>query len=600
MSPYIIFKSIHFIIFKFTNILFTKLLQNFNKINMQKFYYLILSMLFIGNTFQSVNAQNFQFAKRLGGFNIDHGNSITSDATGNIYITGVFQGTADFDPGANNYNLISAGAFDMFVVKLDASGNFIWAKQFGGTDNDYGNDIAIDALGNILVTGQFKGTADFDPGVDTFNLIAPVYNMYVLKLDSLGNFLWVKQMVGSSGVDHPESITTDALGNIYTTGNFQSIVDFDPSSNIFELDAGSNYDIFISKLNSDGNFVWAKPFEGNWTNYSKSIITDASGNIYTTGNFRFTVDFDPGPNSYNLTSTFTNMFVSKLDSSGNFIWAKMPAAGNSSAQGEAITIDLNGDLCLTGTFAGTVDFDLGIDTFNLTTTLGWDIFVLKIDSSANFIWTKQFKRNSTGTQNIGHCIQTDASGNVYTVGSFDSTVDFDPGPDSLFLTTNGYGDIFVSKLDEMGNFMWAKSWGGAAADQGYSLTLDALGNVYSIGDFQGTADFDPEMSVFNLTGINTDVFLHKLGPTVSSYAEPSLPKALNSFPNPTNGKLYLQIDQSNTNTNIIVRNMLGEETIKKVYQHGNQIELTIEGEAGVYFIEIINGDTRNVLKVVKE
>lgn len=108
------------------------------------------------------------------------------------------------------------------------------------------------------------------------------------------------------------------------------------------------------------------------------------------------------------------------------------------------------------------------------------------------------------------------------------------------------------------------------------------------------------MSVFNLTGINTDVFLHKLEPTVSSYAEPSLPKALNSFPNPTNGKLYLQIDQSNTNTNIIVRNMLGEETMKKVYQHGNQIELTIEGEAGVYFIEIINGDTRNVLKVVKE
>ena len=130
----------------------------------------ILALLLVVITGITVKAQNFEWAKSMGGGNPDWGNSVAVDASGNVYTTGFFDGTVDFDPGAGTFNLTSAVGYDIFISKLDASGNFVWAKSIGGVNDDWGNSIAVDASGNVYTTGWFMNTADFDPGPGTFNL----------------------------------------------------------------------------------------------------------------------------------------------------------------------------------------------------------------------------------------------------------------------------------------------------------------------------------------------------------------------------------------------------------------------------------------------
>ncbi len=456
-------------------------------------------------------AQNFAWAKSMGNTGNNRGHGIVVDDSGNVYTTGYFHETVDFDPGPGTFNLSSVAAnhSDIFVSKLDASGNFVWAKKMGGVFNERGLSIAVDPYGNIYTTGYFEGTTDFDPGVGTFNLSSAGDDIFISKLDASGNFMWAKKM-GGSGDDWGYSITTDTSGNVYTTGVFKETADFDPGAGIFNLTSAGTNDIFILKLDASGNFIWAKSMGGLSQDISYSITTDATGNVYSTGFFQGTADFDPGVGVFNLGSAGgVDIFISKLDASGNFVWAKK-IGGTLSDQGKSITLDTNGNVYITGSFEGTADFNPGAGTFNLTSAGGWDIFILKLDTSGNFMWAK----NMGGTNHaIGFSITLDNSGNIYTTGYFRGTADFDPGAGTFNLTSVGISPmIFVSKLDTSGNFVWAKNMGGAGvADNGTSIAVDSSESVYTTGYFGQTADFDPGLGVYNLSSAGfDDIFISKL------------------------------------------------------------------------------------------
>jgi hypothetical protein len=215
----------------------------------------------------------------------------------------------------------------VFVSKLDSSGNFVWAKSFGGSSLDIGYSITVDSSGNVYTLGIFRGTADFDPGAGTTNLTsAGINDLFVSKLDSSGALLWVKSFGGSENEIGYE-IAVDSSGNVYTTGYFPGTADFDPGAGISNLTAVGSDDGFVSKLDSSGNFVWAKSFGGSSSDYLKSITFDSSGNIYTTGGFRDTVDFDPGAGTANLTSAGSaDVFVLRLSSTDNTEANSAPAA----------------------------------------------------------------------------------------------------------------------------------------------------------------------------------------------------------------------------------------------------------------------------------
>lgn len=471
-------------------------------------YFFILVCLLL-NT--NLSAQNlaFQWAKKVGGSSgNDHSQSITTDLNGNIYLTGYFFSTSDFDPNTGVVNLTSNGVEDIFIQKLDANGNLIWAKQIGGIGEDSGQSIQVDASGNAYITGYFTGTVDFNPGSGITNLSSMgIDDAFVLKLDVNGDFLWVNQ-IGGTEFDQGLALNIDPSGNVLTTGNFRNTIDFDPGPGIANLTSNGSDDIFIQKLDASGNFIWAKSMGGTSFDISQAITTDTNGNVYTTGLFFATSDFDPGPGTQNLISAGGfDIFVQKLDSNGNFLWVNQIGSTLLDV-GRSITVDPSNNVYLTGYFSGTADFDSGAGTTNLTATGFNDIFIQKLDQSGSLIWVKQmggpiFQR--------GHSITSDANGNVYTTGFFTGTVDFDPNPDTLNLTSAGDDDIYIQKLDGNGNLLSIKQIGNTFDDVAISITSDFNGNIYTTGFFQGTVDFDPDAGTTSLVSNNNEaIFVLKL------------------------------------------------------------------------------------------
>jgi hypothetical protein len=573
---------------------------------MKNFYFIKLFII-LASFSNNANSQSFAWAKQMEGSGSGGATSIAVDADGNVYTAGGFTGTADFDPGPGIYNLTPSSANGaIFVSKLDNAGNFIWAKQFTGatfTENAYA--IAVDANGNVYTTGMFSGTIDFNPGAGTYNLMAPgSYDVFVSKLDSSGNFVWAKQFIAGSGnTDYGYSIALDDSGNVYTAGQFMSTCDFDPGAGVYNLTSAGNNDIFISKLNASGNFVWAKKMGGTASDGGLAITLDGSGNIYTSGWFMGTVDFDPGAGTYNLSTSSSSdgdIFVSRLDNSGNFAWAKR-MGGTGIESGNAIAVDAGGNVYTTGDFSGTSDFDPDTGIYNLSSIANqYDIFVSKLDSSGNFAWAKQM---GGALADFGYGIAVDASGNAYTTGYFNSaTADFDPGTGTYDLTCFGVKDIFISKLDSSGNFIWAGQLGGADYDDGFGITVDGVGNVYSCGNFRSTGDFDPSAGTYYLTcpGFGANTFIVKLsdfttGTTEDSQALSSL-SGIEIFPNPANETLNVKCNILITELSLY--NSLGELVCRKPLAAGSsEIDLSAE-EKGIYFLLVTAGNCTETKRIV--
>ncbi len=492
------------------------------------------------------------------------------------------------------------------------SPNWLWAKAMGGTDDDRGNSIAIDpASGDVYTTGPFWGTVDFDPGAGVFNLTG--YGGFISKLDASGNFIWATAI---GGICNSIAIDTAGSGDVYTTGFFNGTVDFDPGVGVFNLTSAGNTDIFISKLDSSGNFVWAKAMGGtdNFNgDYGYCIALDASGNVYTTGRFKETVDFDPDSSgSFNLTSLgYHDIFISKLNSSGNFVWAKA-MGGTADEYGISIAIDPagGGDVYTTGAFEGTADFDPGAGVFNLTPVGAKDMFVSKLDGSGNFVWAKAMG----GTyQQWGSSIAIDpaGSGAVYTTGAFGGTVDFDPGAGVFNLTSAGTSDIFISKLDSSGNFVWAKAAGGTSWDYGQSIAIDASGNVYVTGYFQSPSITFGSTTVTNAGSNTPEIFIAKLDTMTiitgnnDVSADGSGPLNITSiFPNPFSNSTTISFSLAQFQKVSLqifdVSGRLVATLADKIFEAGeNEIMWDAENvNAGIYFLKMQTGDVLKTEKLV--
>jgi hypothetical protein len=471
-----------------------------------------------------VQAQpSLQWVKQTTGTsNNSAGQGVVTDQDGNVYTTGYFENTVDFDPGPGVFNLTSFGDSDAFILKQDAAGNFIWAKQLGGTLYDGAYSICVDALGNVITVGDFVGTSDFDPGMGTFNLTSSGgWDFYVSKLDASGNFVWAKKIGGTSN-DRSYSVIVDDTGNIYTAGYFNSsVVDFDPGVAIFNLSNLGGLDAFILKLDAAGNFVWAQKISGTGAEVIKGISLDNSGNIYSTGSFSGTTDFNPGAGTFNLTSVVasTDAFILELDVAGNFVWAKQ-LGGNGFDEGAAIVVDNSGNILTSGRFNGSIDFDPGVGTFNLTSNGVQDAYISKLDATGNFIWAKSFGGSSAET---GASIAIDSWDNVYCTGTFENTVDFDPGVGVFNLTCVGSKNTYVIKLDEPGDFQWAIQYGNLiGSNQGYGITTDTLDNVITTGYFNSVTDFDPGIGITNLTTTLATAYIHKMASCSVSPTTPSV------------------------------------------------------------------------------
>lgn len=389
---------------------------------------------------------NLLWAFHLGNGNNDKINDIALDDDGNVYVIGVFSSFMDADPGPGTFylyaNTVNLG---VCIIKYSPAGNFIWGKSISGGVTIDGNSLAIDKFKNVILTGYFSGSAyDFDPGQGVALLTSQgSFDCFVLKLDSIGNYLWAKSM-GGSGDDRGTSVTVDQAGSVLSTGIFSGTVDFDPGPNVFNLSGNNNNNTYIQKLDPAGNLIWVKAF--NSTNYivGQSIVCGLQNEVYLTGLFQGTVDFDPGSGVFAMSSVSTsNSYIARLGASGNFKWARQLSGDFN--QPNHITYDPQSALMLTGFFSGTVDFDPGSTSQSQSSSTGsWDMFIEKLDTSGSFLWIKTIGQPGA---DLAMDAAINLRGNICVVGQFDGLLNVD-SLSGTQLNSKGLLDIVLVKYNQ--------------------------------------------------------------------------------------------------------------------------------------------------------
>ena len=442
----------------------------------------LLILLFITFSFiLSAQTSEWEWATQAGGIHEDRGYGIAIDCYGNSYSTGLFKSTADF----GSYSLTSSGISDIYVAKMDADGNWIWAVKAGGSGNDGSHAISLDNDGSSYITGHFTSISTFGPYTLTSD---SDYDIFVAKTDSLGNWLWAIQASGTN-VEHGYEITTDENGNCYLTGYFTGTANFGS----YSLTSNGDLDIFVAKVDTNGNWIWAIQAGGSEWDYGYSIEIDENMNSYITGSFQETATFG----SMTVTSSGgSDIFVAKVDTNGNWLWV-VKAGGEGSDIGFSISVDNSGKSYLTGFFYDDVTFG---PYFLINSNSGYsDVFVANIDTDGNWIWVNQAGGNSGDR---GYGIALDEYDCSYVTGMFSGTAVF--GANTL--TCIGESDIFAAKMDPNGNWQWAVQSCGNGNDYGIGITTDDIGNFYLTGVFENTMNLGP----YSLTSHGeTDIFMAK-------------------------------------------------------------------------------------------
>lgn len=406
-----------------------------------------------------------------------------TDQSGNVYTTGSFAGTVDFDPGAGTNNLVSTGTNpiygDVFITKTAPNGNLLWAKSIGSPFSHAGNNVVVDNYGHLYVLGWFADVVDFNPGLGVSTLTSTTYrNLFLMKMDTAGNFIWAKRM-GPDGYNHFQSLMIDpSSGNLVMSGTFTGTADFGTLS----ITSAGNYDIFIAKADTAGNFIWAKQFGGTGVDQVNAVVVDQSGHLYCTGSFANTMDANPNAGVFNLISNGNlDLFVIKLDTSGAFIWAKN--IGGSGYEGAAgLALDNSQHLYISGGYEGSIDVNPGA---GVNTLSGTESFLVKLDSAANFVWDINMANSGGGY------ITVDNNDNVYAAYTYTGTYDFDHGPGVYNRTSAGENDIYLLKLNQ--NCSSTNSIVTTACD---SLTL----NGYT---YTATGSYTQTLNNGNATGCDS-------------------------------------------------------------------------------------------------
>jgi len=369
---------------------------------------------------------NLIWANNLGGIGNDGVNDVSFDDQGDIYVAGYYSDSADLDMGSNEELFISEGTSDIFLLKMDGNGQFIWAQSIGGTAIVGVNEIAVGNSGTIYMTGFFNGTPDFDPGQPEYFLTSASSVFYTAKYNIDGSFLWAFQ-----------------------EGNFNNYfgcsVALDESENLYSTCQNGNQ-VVLQKRSPNGTLIWTNFLTSSSVIIGRSIATDNFGHILLTGVFRNSTDFDPGSAIVEYYGSLTDNtgFVEQLDTNGVFLWVN-PLYTNISTDYYDVTTDLLGNVLLTGVYRSDCDFDVGPAIYLHTPSdISSNAFIQKIDSSGNFQWVKTIDGSS---YEGGDRIANDAFGNVYITGLFQSLTDFDPGPNVFNLSASG-NTWFVEKLSD--------------------------------------------------------------------------------------------------------------------------------------------------------
>ncbi|MCC6821515.1 MAG: SBBP repeat-containing protein [Verrucomicrobia subdivision 3 bacterium] len=461
------------------------------------------------------------WAKRAGSNGIDDGNGVAVDTNGNVYVTGYFKSTATFGTGETNQTMLTALGQDLFVAKYAPSGGLLWVRQARsqagwGTSigvDDAGNSYVFGYFGPTITF------ATGEPG--QVALSAAANDLFLAKYDTDGNFLWAKQAGGSFSeygygiaVDGSgDSYVTGRYGsNPVTFGAGES-----NETALAGIGGNNGLDVFVAKYDANGLLQWAKSAGGSTGNWGAGIDIDTAGNSYVVGRYSTTSTFGPGePNQTVLVGPLggsDEIFVAKFGPNGNLAWVRGGQGQAEHDQGTAIAVDAAGNSYATGTYRGIAPFGGQLNQTQIDYGGMGDIYIVKHDTDGNQQWVKMAV-GSDDEFSLG--IALDSDGSPYLTG-YGFVLTFGAGEvNEVTLAGIGQNDIFLAKYGTDGLLQWARFDGGTGDDHGHALAIDAAGGIHVAGRFGQTATFgsgETNQTVITSAG-GSDIFIAKFQSSV--------------------------------------------------------------------------------------
>lgn len=540
-------------------------------------------------------AQSLEWVKQFEGNGFVRLDQAVTDNTGNMYLSGVHSNSMDLDPGPGID--IDSGLANTFVVKLDPTGNYLWGHSF--KTFTAGNTIVltdVDDLGNVYLSGNAYDSCDVDPGPGVTMMNASA-GIFILKLNAAGNFVWLKQFecIYHSGVQ--VDFQLDENGNIYGCGFFFGTypMDFDPGPGTFLL--SGNSEGFFYKLDSLGNFVWAKKIDSDNFSYIENVDINSSGEVALIGYNTGITDIDPNMGTYYFSDTSKHAFIAKYSSTGNLIWAK-------NFNGEfflgtlfhfGLTYDNQENIVAYGHYKNMIDLDPGVGVQNVTSNGLMDGYLIKLDPSGDYIWGKSF--GDSDIEKI-HDVDVDSYNNIFlSISSYSTTIDLDPNAGTQNFTSPTGGN-YISSLDQSGNYLWGvQNSTPISTFWSNIICFDYSNNLIVAGKFDSIYDFDFGTGTAILDPANGNLFMEKIGNLNLGLTENAI-SDIEIFPNPAVDVLYFNTGNiSSEKLNISICDINGrivwENSIQNTYC--TIAVTTTHWTNGIYFFNC-NGTIRKFIK----
>ncbi|HVS92318.1 MAG TPA: gliding motility-associated C-terminal domain-containing protein [Mucilaginibacter sp.] len=419
--------------------------------------------------------------------------AVKVDKQNNIYVTGIFNGTVDFDPSAGVHNLTSnANSFDTYLAKYTSAGALIWVVAFGGTGIDQVNNMTIDDNGNPTVIGQYDSSSITVGGTTLSN--QGDKDGFIVKYNTNGSFMWARS-IGGGGTDYGDRVAADHQGNEIATVQYQGTVSVGGQN---YSAGGGTFNGLLIKYDPNGNVLWVINWIDSGDSEGRYQNVDASNNIYVIGAFDSNVNFNPLGSASYLNGNGGAIFLAKYSPSGQLVWVQ-PISGNGINNNLNLCLDSSGNVYIDAPFESGVTFGGGAKTLNPT---GFeDIFLAKYTTNGVFVNAVDIGGFGASMYNYG--IVASSDNNVYISGYFNGTVDFDPSPTSSApVSYHGNTDLFLAKYDSNLDYKWAFSAGNASCGNtlGRNIDVDSNNDVVLVGSFCSTVNFDASKCTnYNLT-----------------------------------------------------------------------------------------------------
>lgn len=530
-------------------------------------------------------AQSFLWGEPFGGSSSGRVTDVATSSDGLIYAAGYFSGTGEFDlaPGADEL-LVESENEKSYITCSDPQGLFQWALHFDSDGNNHRlQTLSTDQNNNLIGSGYYSGDFDVDPG-EGVQMLPSNSGGFLFKLDPNGSFLWARTFAygESANTNRVAEHQVDASGNIYVSFHFYEEVDLLEGDDEWMLENPGDFSVGVIKLSPSGDILWTNVIGGPERDTSSSIAVDPGGNVYVSGKFNGTAEFDPDGAGFQLTASQADAsFIAKYDDEGIFLWAQELTNMLTEPDHDVdLCADNDGNVYFSASFEGTAEI-----AGETLTADAEDALLVKLNDTGSFLWSVVVSSNS---DNQARQVKFNGEWLVFTGRVYgDAMINGDGF--SVPLTSNGSWDVYTMRISTEGQLEWAVNWGNSGGDFPGGVAFHPNGQLIHSGVFFNSIDLDFGENEYEIQAVGSvSCYITAMDPTPVGITESSAAE-FNLFPNPSNGQIQIQTPADLNYDEVHILNSAGQlmQQVPLANRRG-ALQLTLPEPAGIYIVQLID------------